>query len=580
MESLSSCSTSTGGVPSTEEQRRSLRRVCPVLSQVFACGASHRYLGPGIVLDLSDSGISLMVDQPPAADIPLFIKNIYFNVQATIRNRVPTKDGTRLGLEFTSPIDWHGKRDALPMGQLSSPAPKRKSPCSAGKQNGDLSNWYRRCLVLLERARTRLPETVTARTRRQDQDTEYERSRKESTVPTGNSEKSRDCRAESLQMSEEYRNFFRYSLNGFNLCEVILDDDGHVVDFIILEANQPSGYITGANDSVGKRVSEVWPGIEHDSTFAAFSRVALSGEPRRFEQFVNVLGKHLEFSAFSPKKGQVAIFFTDVTDRKLAEDRSETYARELERTNDELVTALSQVREALELKREFLNNVSHEMRTPMNAVLGITGLLLDSPLNREQREYAETVNTAAGALMRVIEDLLHLSGIQAGNLGVDRGPVDVSALVRHVMSSFEDSARCKRLTLVYSDQLHDVDTVFGDAARLERVLRTLLDNAVKFTERGGVILTARVIDKDADRVAVGFEVQDTGIGIRPERRNSIFEPFVQADGSATRKYEGAGLGLAIAKQFIELMGGEIGVVSEPDAQGATFWFVVPLTTRI
>jgi two-component system, sensor histidine kinase and response regulator len=89
-----------------------------------------------------------------------------------------------------------------------------------------------------------------------------------------------------------------------------------------------------------------------------------------------------------------------------------------------------------------------------------------------------------------------------------------------------------------------------------------------------------VIDKDADRVAVRFEVQDTGIGIRPERRNSIFEPFVQADGSATRKYEGAGLGLAIAKQFIELMGGEIGVVSEPDAQGATFWFVVPLTTRI
>ena len=166
------------------------------------------------------------------------------------------------------------------------------------------------------------------------------------------------------------------------------------------EANQAFGRMTGLEPVVGKRVTELWPGIEEDSTFELFARVALTGEPARFEHFVAPLGRYFEFSAFCPRKGRVGVISIDISDRKMAEARAAEHAMELQKKAEQLVLALSVAEEASRVNREFLNNMSHEMRTPMNGVLGMLGLLLETPLSDEQRNYAMTAQTSAAALKK------------------------------------------------------------------------------------------------------------------------------------------------------------------------------------
>jgi signal transduction histidine kinase/CheY-like chemotaxis protein len=243
-----------------------------------------------------------------------------------------------------------------------------------------------------------------------------------------------------------------------------------------------------------------------------------------------------------------------------------------------LLKALHEAKEANLTKREFFANVSHELRTPLNGILGMSHMLLDTNLNNIQKDYTQTILISSEILLNLINDILDFSKIEAGKLELEETEFDLSQTLYEVLDILSSKANEKKIELLLKYEPSLPNSLKGDPNRLKQILLNLGSNAIKFTEKGKVIIEVKLVKSEKNQSILKFEISDTGIGIPFDKIKLLFNPFTQADASTNRKFGGTGLGLSISKNLAEMMNGEIGVDSTP-GEGSTFWFTAKFKTK-
>jgi len=377
------------------------------------------------------------------------------------------------------------------------------------------------------------------------------------------SDAAEEAREALTDSDERFRDLFD------NVDDFILTIAG---DGRLLHANQAWYLAVGGADSTPILLREaVHP--DHRAEFEEIlERVVRTGEPESVETvFLTNGGRRLTADGrLTPKvfNGQtilVRVIFRDITDRKL-------YEVELGRARDAAL-------ESSRLKSQFLTNVSHEVRTPMNAIVGMTQLMLDSELSSEQREFAQTILASSDELLAIINNILQMSKIEAGKLSLTVSDFDVVETVERVVEVMRvmSTGKSVQIAVLLDPALPTI--VHGDVSAVRQILTNLVSNAVKFTEKGKIEVRVTYERETDTHQILRFEVSDTGIGIPDEAIPKLFQTFTQVDGSVTRKHGGVGLGLSTARQLVELSGGVIGVESRL-LEGSKFWFTIPFEKRV
>jgi PAS domain S-box-containing protein len=387
-------------------------------------------------------------------------------------------------------------------------------------------------------------------------------------------ETARHVAEEALRSGEErFRELFE------NANDVIFLHD---LKGIVLAINRAAEYLTGytRNEVIGRSFGELIAPEARNQMHDSISAHLGGSATQHYElPILSRFGtrRYLEVSTrIIYRRGQpigIQGIARDITERKLAQQRLLESAHQLQIKNEELSTALALAREATQLKEQFLANTSHELRTPMNGIMGMVNLLRSTELTEDQCEYADAISQCANDLLTIINDLLDLSQIEAGRFSLADEPFDLDESFRAVIKLVGIRAEAKGLPLRYELDPQLPPFVLGDCVRFRQILTNLIANAIKFTAKGSVHVRARRV-YEGTRVRV--EVIDSGIGVEESVRERIFEAFFQADGTTRRRFGGTGLGLTISKQLVEIMGGQIGTYNNEGTPGATFWFELPV----
>jgi signal transduction histidine kinase/DNA-binding response OmpR family regulator len=380
---------------------------------------------------------------------------------------------------------------------------------------------------------------------------------------------------------------------GLCTIKMIFDEQGKPIDYLFLDTNRAFETNTGLTKVKGKLVKSLLPDHEQH-WFEIYGKVAITGESIRLENEAKALKRWYSIYAFrvgAPQEHCVAVIFDDVTRQKeseakinetsnklaaayeeLAEINKDLEKRVIERTQ-ELELARNMAIKTNELKSQFVASISHEIRTPMAGILGLSELLQEEA-EGDNRITATNILRSAQKLMNLVNDLLDMSKLEANRIDIMAEPFALDHVVKEVINAAEILTKNKNVKLSCDIAPELKRHVTGDPHRLRQILQNLVQNAIKFTDEGEVAVSVLTQRDDDKKMFVNFVIKDTGCGISSEDQKKLFNMFVQVDGSNKRKYGGTGLGLFLSKQLVELMGGSIGVNSQPGL-GSVFWFTIP-----